>query len=154
MCLSLLSIASGGSLVDLDGTFFIQMGIFFVMFIFLHFALFRPVMRMIAARREATEGTTEKAHRMKEEAEKLGRDVADKLREVRAMATDERNRIVEDARDREREIIGAAQDAVRQSMTSARERMRTNAKSVKVKLTGELGQLADAVASRITGRVS
>lgn len=154
MFLSLLSIASGGSLVDLDGTFFIQMGIFFVMFIFLHFALFRPVMRMIAARREATEGTTEKAHRVKEDAEKLGRDVDNKLREVRAMAAEERNRIVEDARVREREVLGVAQEAVRQSMTTARERMRTNAKSVKAQLTGELSQLADAVASRITGRAS
>jgi F-type H+-transporting ATPase subunit b len=154
MNLSLLSIASGGSLVDLDGTFFIQMGIFFVMFIFLHFALFKPVMRMIAARREATEGTTEKAHRMKEEAEKLGRIADEKLMEARAAAAEERNRIIEDARDREREVLGAAQEAVRSSMTTARKQMTTNAQKVKAQLTGELGQLADAVVSRITGRVS
>ena len=152
MSFSLLSIASGGSLVDLDGTFFIQMGIFFVMFIFLHFALFKPVMRMIAARREATEGTTEKAFRLKDDAEKLTRDVDAKLAEVRIAAAAERNLIIEFARDNERDVLGAAQEAVRKDVTAARERMKTSAQNVKAQLTAELGQLADAVTSRMIGR--
>ncbi|MBN2715000.1 MAG: ATP synthase F0 subunit B [Deltaproteobacteria bacterium] len=149
---TLLCIASGGSLVDVDGTFFIQMGIFFVMFIFLHFALFKPVMRMIAARHEATVGTTKKSQVLCEEAAELVADVDRKLAEIREEAAWERNRIIGDARKTERELLAAAQEASRREMANARGQMSESATGVREQLKKELGALADAVASRLMNR--
>ncbi|MBN2529112.1 MAG: ATP synthase F0 subunit B [Deltaproteobacteria bacterium] len=153
MSSSLLNIASGGSLVDLDGTFFIQLGIFFVMFIFLHFALFKPVMRMIAARREATEGTTQRALQMKFDASELADDVDGKLVDIRSSAILERNRIIDDAREREREILSNAHAAAHREMENARVKMQSSGDAVRDQLRKDVGQLADAVMSRMLKKV-
>lgn len=152
MSLPLLSIASGGSLVDLDGTFFIQMGIFFVMFIFLHFALFKPVMRLIAARHEATEGTSRKADMMRADAAELAAAIDKKVAEMQSAAVAERQRVIDAAREREHEILENAQDAMLREISDARAQLQESAKSARDQLEDELEQLADTVATRLISR--
>ncbi|MBN2340906.1 MAG: ATP synthase F0 subunit B [Deltaproteobacteria bacterium] len=154
MSSSLLCIASGGSLVDLDGTFFIQLGIFFVMFIFLYVALFKPVLRLIDARREATDGATEQANETREKAAKLANDVDAQLVDIRAVAAKERARLVDAARQKERELLASAMDAARTEMEKARAEMARSAETLRSQLHGDIGTLADAVASRMIDKAS
>jgi F-type H+-transporting ATPase subunit b len=97
-----LSLAASGSIVDIDGTFFVQLGLFMIVSLVLYAFLVRPVVRLIEARREATEGTRERAGGMAEEAAALSREVDGQLLDIRAAANAERIRFIEEARRRER----------------------------------------------------
>lgn len=153
MAFIFLTIASGGgALVDIDGTFFIQLGTFFVMLIFLYAALFRPAIRMIEARRDATLGTKEKAQKMKKEAVSLSDDMEAKIANLRASATEERDEIVEAARREERELLAKAKEESHALVEKAREDMGASGSLVKAQLLKEAESMADIVASRILDR--
>jgi len=54
--------------IDLNITFFFQWAIFIFMMIFLNQFLFKPVLRVIDARKEKVEGTHESAEALNEQA--------------------------------------------------------------------------------------
>jgi F0F1-type ATP synthase membrane subunit b/b' len=147
-----LSIAAAGSIVDIDGTFFIQLGIFTFASVVLYAILVRPVVRLIEARREATEGTTERAVRMSEEAATLARDVDRQILDIRSAANAERLRTLEEARRQEREVLDRARAESRRAIEEARERMEKSAVEVRAGLRREVDAHASIVAARVLGR--
>lgn len=148
----LLAIAAGGALIDLDGTFFVQFGVFIFMFIFLYFALFRPAIRLIEARREATEGTREKAIAMSKEAEGFSDEVDRQILDVKNAAILERDRIVEQARRQDQDLIAAAKVKSQKAIESARTQMKRDGEIVKKELDVEVEALATSVATRLLGQ--
>ena len=147
-----LSLAASGSIVDLDGTFFIQLGIFAVTSVVLYAILVRPVVRLIEARREATEGTTERAGHMGEEAASLARDVDRQIMDIRSAANAERLRTIEEARRLEREVLDRARAESRRAIEAARERREKSAAEARVGLKREVDAHASIVAARVLGR--
>lgn len=148
----LLAIASGGALVDLDGTFFIQFGLFVFMFIFLYFALFRPAIRLIEARREATEGTRERAIAMRKEAEAFSDEVDRQILDIKSAAILERDRMIEQARRRDRDLTAEAREKSRKAAQNARMQMKRDGEMVRKELEAEVEALATGVATRILGQ--
>ncbi len=145
----LLAIASGGSLVDLDGTFFVQLGLFVFMFIFLYLALFRPAIRLIEARREATQGTRERAIAMRKEAEGFSDEVDRQILDIKSAAILERDRIIEQARRRDRDLMAAARVKSQKAVENARTQMKRDGEMVRKELEVEVEALATGVAARI-----
>ncbi len=148
----LLAMTSGGALIDLDGTFFVQFGVFIFMFIFLYLALFRPAIRLIEARREATEGTKEKAIAMRKEAEGFSDEVDRQILDAKNAAILERDRIVEQARRQDHDLIAAARVKSQKAIESARTQMKRDGEMVKKELEVEVEALATGVATRILGQ--
>jgi F0F1-type ATP synthase membrane subunit b/b' len=144
--------AASASIVDLDGTFFIQLGIFTVVALGLYFALIRPVVRLIEARRDATEGAMERSAKMKDEAASMRRDVDRHLLDIRTAASAERGRFIEEARRREREVLDRARNDSRKAVESARGEMGKSAVLVRSNLEREVDAMATAVAARVLGR--
>jgi F-type H+-transporting ATPase subunit b len=144
--------SGGGSLVDLDGTFFIQLGLFFFMFVFLYALLFRPMVRLIEARREATEGAMDRAKATSAEAEKLAGDVDARIADIRASAAEERDRMVEQARRQERDLMASALEESRGTIEKARLELEERGREVRARLESEVDAMASAVAERILGR--
>jgi len=147
-----LSLAASGSIVDIDGTFFVQLGIFTVVSVVLYVILVRPVVRLIEARRDATEGTMERAGRMSEEAATLKRDVERQILDIRTAANAERLRFVEEARRQEREILDRARAESRRAIETARAQMEKSASEARAGLQREVDGLASVVAARVLGR--
>ena len=147
-----LSLAAAGSIVDIDGTFFIQFGIFTVVSMVLYVILVRPVVRLIEARRDATEGTKERAGRMSEEAATLSRDVERQILDIRAAANAERQRFVEEARRQEREVLDRARAESRRAIEATRAQMEKSAAEARAGLRREVDALATVVAARVLGR--
>ena len=75
-------LSSGGSVIDLDATLFVQMGVFFCAFFILKFLVFRPVMDVFDARDQATGGAKEDAARMETEAAEKRAHFEGELRKV------------------------------------------------------------------------
>jgi F-type H+-transporting ATPase subunit b len=59
------------ALVDLDRTFFIQLGIFLVFLVVLNQVLFKPLLRLFERRAQATAGRKEEAAAAAEEAKRI-----------------------------------------------------------------------------------
>ncbi len=143
---------SGGSLVDLDATFLIQLGLFFFMFLFLYALLFRPAIRLIEARREATEGTRDRAVEMLSEARRIFADVDGQVGDIREAARAERDRFLEEARRKERAQLDKARERTRAAVEEARMRMEREAASARSDLDSRIPALALAVAEQVLGR--
>jgi len=147
-----LSLAKAGSIVDIDGTFFIQLGLFTLVSLFLYFALVRPVVRLIEARRDATDGAKERAGKLGDEAAALKRDVERQILDIRTAASAERARFVEEARRRERETLDQARARSRAAIETARAEMEKSGAEARTVLTREVEAIASAVAARVLGR--
>jgi F-type H+-transporting ATPase subunit b len=150
--LLLVPASGGGSIVDLDATFFIQLGLFFVVFVLLWALLFRPVVRLIEARREATEGRSQRAEEIGREAERLAADVDSQIAGARRAASAERDRMVEQARRRQREVDERAREQSRAEIARARQKMEREGGRVRTELEAEVENLAEKVAGRVLGR--
>ncbi len=148
----LSSVAAAGSIVDLDGTFFIQLGIFTIVSLGLYVLLIRPVVRLIDARRDATEGEMARAAAKKEEAAAMRRDVDRQILDIRIAASAERVRFIEEARRREREVLDRARGDTRKAIETARTEMEKSAVQVRSGLEREIDSMATAVAARVLGR--
>jgi len=119
------------------------------MLVFLHLFLFRPVLRLIDARREATTGTSTRASDMKARAAALAADVTAQLADIRTAAASEKERMLAAARVREKQVLEAASIHTRGQMATARRQMDLSAQDVRRQLAGEVDALADAVAARL-----
>lgn len=145
-------IASGGALVDVDSTIAIQFVIFVFVFLIFRQFLFKPAIRLIEARRQATEGARASAEALEIEAGKLNEDVDGRLKEIRAAAAAERDKMVEQARRRERDLVGRAREDAHEILAQSRAEMSRQASAARQALEREIGALADSVASKILGR--
>ena len=91
---SLLSVVlSEGSIIDLDGTIFVQLGIFLALFFVLRTFVFKPMTNLFAAREAAIDGAREEARRMEREAKEQTGSFDDAIRKVRTSAGDERDKL-------------------------------------------------------------
>jgi F-type H+-transporting ATPase subunit b len=144
--------ASGGSLIDLDATFFIQLGIFAVLFFLLRSLLFAPVLRLIEARRIATQGAGLAAAELKAKALQLRAHANSSLEEARSSAMDARAKIVEEARKQAAEIVRQARESSSKSTESARAERDRALETVRISLLADVDALAGAAIFRILGR--
>jgi F-type H+-transporting ATPase subunit b len=152
MGIQLTFLTGGGSMVDIDATILIQLGVFLFMLVVLRSLLFKPVVRLIEARREATEGALEAVKTLEEEAEQLTEKVERELMAVRASFGAERDRIVEQARSKEREILRQARSEAHELVVKMRERTEALAQETRRQLTAELDVMASLVASKAMNR--
>jgi len=152
MAAILLIPAAEGALVDLDGTFFVQLGVFLFIFIFMYAVLFRPVIRLLEARRTATEGARDAAARMRDETAEMRERFDARVQEVRATTQLERNKLIEAARRQERELTLKAREDSRKAVETARNEMERRGGEVRRQLAGEVEGYAGAVAARVLGR--
>jgi len=145
-------VASGGSLIDLDATLFIQLGIFLLVFLLLRSLLFRPVIQLIEKRREVTVGKREEAERFERDSAELQEEFNKQMAEIRSSAGAEKDRIVEQARRQERDILNKAREDARSIVEEAKADAMKQAEIARSEIREEIDSLASAVASRILGR--
>src|SRR5512145_2135357 len=96
------SLLSGGSVIDLDGTLFVQLSIFFVAFFLLRALVFKPMVALFEAREAAIGGAKAEAQRLVAEAASAGQTFDEELKKVRVQAGKERETLRAEAQKRER----------------------------------------------------
>ncbi len=152
MATQLTVILASGSLVDIDATLLIQLGVFLFMLIVLRSLLFKPVIRLIEARHSATVGTMQTASDLQKEANKLTADFNEKMAEVRTEASSERNRILERAKQVERKMVGEAKETADQMMLKMREQAEGEMKDTLANLESETRAMATLLAEKVLER--
>ena len=153
--LSLLALGvllSGGSVIDLDATLFVQMGIFFIAFFIMKSLVFKPVMSLFDARDQAIEGSRADAKRMESEAADKRQQFEGELRKVSAAANEEREKLRNEAQRLARQLTEQARQQAAESQKSAKERLDEQAAEVRERALSEVPALARQIATKLLGR--
>jgi F-type H+-transporting ATPase subunit b len=144
--------SAAAPVVDIDGTIFIQAGIFLVLMAILYPMLFRPWLATRERREHAIAGTALQAGELRAEADRIGAEYDARLADVRGRATAVRSEAVKagDA-DRQRRLAEVRQ-AANADMQALRERLVQQAAAARETLAARVDELAGDIAAKILGR--
>lgn len=145
-------LAKEPSVIDLDATIFIQMGVFFCAFFILKFLVFKPVMDVFDARENASDGAVRDAQRMEAEAAEKRAHFEGELRKVSAAASEERDKQRGEAQKLARELTEQARQQAQQIQKTAKEKLDTDAAVTRARTLAEVPQLARQIAEKMLGR--
>ena len=139
-------------LIDLDGTFFVQLGLFLLTLFVLSRSLFGPYLKMRSDREHSIAGARKQATAMGEKARGIVEDYEKQLGEAKRRGNEERNKLHQEGVARERELLGKARAEAQSALDLARKKIVTDTAAGKSLLVTEASQLARKVASKALGR--
>jgi F0F1-type ATP synthase membrane subunit b/b' len=143
---------ASGSPIDLDGTFFLQVGIFFVAFFILKSLVFEPVVELFDAREAAMSGAKKDADTMNADAAAKREHLESELRRVRQVSTEHRDRLRAEAQTLARKLAEAARRESAATLANSRTQLDVQAQDVRKRALAEAPQLAKQIAERLLAR--
>ncbi len=146
------ALLSGGSIIDLDGTIFVQLLIFFAAFFILKALVFKPMMKLFDAREEAIEGARHEARALTREAAQKGESFEDEMRDVRREAGEERDKLRAEGLRLEREMLEKVRAETAETLAAAEKKMKEEADTVRTEMKTQVPILAKQIATQLLGR--
>jgi F-type H+-transporting ATPase subunit b len=143
---------SGESPIDLDGSFFVQLGVLFIAFLILRSLVFQPVMRLFDAREQAMEGSRREAGELEQKAEQTRDHFEAELRRVRHKANENRDHLRADAQRLARELTEGARRENNATLSSAKAQLEVEATDARKRAEIEVPVLARQITERLLGR--
>jgi F-type H+-transporting ATPase subunit b len=144
--------AAESPLIDLDSTVFLQLFIFLVSAFLLTRVLFRPYLKVRAAREAGIEGAKEQARKMEEEARARMAEYDAAFTKAKVRATEERTKLRLEATERERQIVEDARQKTQTAVDDARKKLDQEAAEARRQLGPQADQIARSIAKKILGR--
>lgn len=140
--------------VDIDGTLYIQLGIFLALVVILGPMLFRPWLEAQERRKAAIDGALAQSKAMRSEADTLAKDYDQRLEKAREKAHGVRS----DARRQEEAAqaakLAAAREEANQALARERERIASETATAREALSNRVDELADTIANKLLGRAT
>jgi F0F1-type ATP synthase membrane subunit b/b' len=147
-------LAAGGSIIDLDATFFILVGLFFVAMLVLSTLLFNPVFKVLDARRSATEGAMEESRMLAREAEEKRREYEKLLQEIKSKAAADREAMRIESRRSEAEALERGKKDANAIIEDARVSLRSEIDQTRKNLEDDVRMLGEALAAKVLGALA
>lgn len=140
--------------VDIDGTMYVQLGIYLVLVFILGPLLFKPWLAALERRTAAVTGTLVKSVSMREEADALALDYDARLEVAREKAHGVRSEAhrEEDAIQAGR-LAGIREEANLQ-LAAERDRIASETQAAREALEGRVDELAGEITTKLLGRAS
>ncbi len=148
----LAALLSGGSIIDLDGTVFVQAAMFFIAFGVLYALVFKPMVAMLEAREEAIDGAKDQAKRLDGEVKEKQASFEAELRKVRGASGEERDRLRSEGQEIERKLLERVRTETQSMVTEAKSRLDSEAALARQELTTQRPQLGRDIANKLLGR--
>ena len=143
---------SGGSIIDLDGTFFIQFGIFAIAFLVLRSLIFKPMVALFEAREEAIDGAKAEAKRLQAGADEAGQTFDEKMRQVRLGAGQERERLRAEGLKLEQDLFDKVRVETDKQLADADAKMKIEGARIRQEVGADVPTLARQIASKLLQR--
>ncbi|MCG8425182.1 MAG: ATP synthase F0 subunit B [Proteobacteria bacterium] len=150
--LSTLAAGSEHPLIDIDGTMFLQFGLFLIMAVLATQWLFKPYLRMREERRAGIEGARDDAENLAAEAGARKAEYDSRMAAARARAHAEQRTIRSEATAYQREVTDKARSEANQTLASARAKIRKEAEAARAELLPRADNLARDIASKLLSR--
>lgn len=146
------ALLSGGSIIDLDGTVFVQLTMFFVAFFVLRSLVFKPMLGLLEAREEAIDGAKEQAKRLDVEVKAKQATFEAELRKVRGASSEERDRLRAEGLELERTLLDKVRVETQNLVANAKAQLDAEAQRARQTLAAQRADLAREIASKVLGR--
>ena len=126
--------------LELNQTVFVHFGIFLVVYLFLHFLIFKPYFNAFLERKKRTEGSQESAGQLLEDVKKLEGEYQEKARAY--------NSEYKTVYDNSRLEANKEQDRI---IDSAKQKIKTNLENRRNKIEAELEMARKQLAEEVPG---
>ncbi len=140
--------------VDLDGTFFVQAGIFFALMLILTPLLFKPWLETRARRAEAIEGAVRKAADLRVRADEMAAKYDARLAAAREQGLELRATARNAEEASQAKSLAKARAAATEEGDRARAELVRQAEKARAELGGRVEDLAQSIVARLLGRAS
>ncbi|MEX1367699.1 MAG: ATP synthase F0 subunit B [Nannocystaceae bacterium] len=140
--------------VDIDGTMFVQLGIYLALVIILGPMLFKPWLEAQERRRQAVEGAVAKAHDMRAEADDLHRDYEERMEVAREKAHVMRSSERREEEEQQAKALAEARAAANEQLAAERKRIAAETEQAREALGGRVDELANDITTKLLGRAS
>jgi len=146
------ALLSEGSIIDLDGTIWIQLGLFAVAFFVFRPLIFRPMVALFEAREKAIEGSKLEALRLQDEASAESEEFDVEMRRLRLQAGDERDRLRAEGKRLERTVLDRVREETDKLLADADAKLKTEASKLRTDIDQSIPALAKQIASKMLSR--
>lgn len=146
------ALLSEGSIIDLDGTIWIQLGIFAIAFLLLRPLIFRPMIALFEARENAIEGAKVEALRLQDEAAAESGEFDEEMRRLRLQAGEERDRLRAEGKRLERTVLDRVRAETNTQLTEAEQKLKAEAARLRAEVERGVPALAKQIASKMLDR--
>lgn len=141
-------------MIDLlpNSTIFYQWVIFMIALATLHFGIFKPVLRIIAERRNRTQGARETAHSLQHRSEEMLAQCEKKIGEAKALGLEKRAAHLQAGEKVKEELLGKTRAEINQQMEKIRHQIEAETREASLQLKQYAQQISHDVASKVLGR--
>ena len=139
-------------MISVDWTLGLQFLNFIILLLILNKLLYRPLMKIIAERRETIEGSRNQAKELETEIDEKMRRYQQQLNEAKTLANNERNKLKKAAAEEETKILAEAHEKATAQLQEIKKQVAYEAEKAGEKLKGEAENLAGQIATKILGR--
>lgn len=146
------ALLSEGSIIDLDGTIWIQLGLFAVAFFVFRPLIFRPMVALFEAREKAIEGSKLEALRLQDEASAESEEFDAEMRRLRLQAGEERDRLRAEGKRLERTVLDRVREETDKLLADADAKLKTEASKLRTDIDQSIPALAKQIASKMLSR--
>ena len=145
-------LSSEGSIIDLDNTIWIQLGVFTVAFLILRPLVFRPMIALFEARDGAIHGAKLEAQRLQDQAEAGTAEFDEEMRKLRLQAGEERDRLRDEGKELERTVIDKVREETTRQLAQADTQLKADSDRLRAEVQANIPALARDIASKILNR--
>ena len=146
------ALLSGGSIIDLDGTVFVQLAMFFIAFFALYVLVFKPMVALLDARDLAIEGAKDEAKHLDAEVLEKQASFEAELKRVQSTAGEDRERLRAEGQELERKLLETVRVETTQLLNDAKAQLDSESAVARNELIAQRPELARIIASRVLGR--
>jgi len=138
--------------ISLDWTLVLQFVNFFILLIILNKFLYRPLLKIIAERREKIDGSHRRAKSLETEIEEKMQRYQKQLSDAKVVANEERGRLKKAAGEEESALLSDAHAKASARLQVIKEQVAVEAAEAGETLQREAKALAGQIATKILGR--
>jgi F-type H+-transporting ATPase subunit b len=146
------ALLSEGSIIDLDGTIWVQLVLFGIAFLILRPLVFRPMIALFEARENAIEGSKLEALRLQDEAAAESQEFDEERRRLRLQAGEERDRLRAEGKRLERTVLDRVREETDRQLAEADTRLASEAAKLRSEIDASVPLLAKQIATKLLNR--
>jgi F-type H+-transporting ATPase subunit b len=139
-------------LIDIDGTLFVQFGIFIVLLIILTKLVFRPYLALLRERSENIDGAKDEAQRDNARADEDLVRYEDQVSTAKKEAASVRTGLRGEGEQQASDLLAKARGESEAKVQAARDKIETSARAAKLALRTRADQIAKSIATKLLGR--
>ena len=145
-------LARGGSVIDIDLAFVIQLINFLVLLAVLNVLLYKPIRKVIAERQGKIADAKSRAEGVDQDVQAKMADYEARLKEMKSGAADERGALVKEAQAEETTILEAARKEASEALAAIKSRVAQEAADARAILQEQAKVLSVDICEKVLGR--